>query len=83
MLWAELVKAWANENGYVKPGAGTSFMEKVRGCDVEEFKPKGGSWSYGVQLIDPETWEDDRHGARPGLSCRQFWGWMAVGSSGG
>lgn len=56
-LW-ESWKAWAGENGYVAGGR-NGFMEKVRSCQVDEFRPKGGSLSFAVQLIDPETHESD------------------------
>jgi P4 family phage/plasmid primase-like protien len=65
-LWRSW-KSWAEDNGY-NPGGRNGFFEKVRSCGVEEFKPKGGSHSLPVTVIDPDTWEDPAHG---------------VGSSGG
>lgn len=47
-------KTWASDNGYVVGGRNL-FMEKVRGCGVEEFTPRGGSRSFAVRVIDPET----------------------------
>jgi P4 family phage/plasmid primase-like protien len=58
-------KSWAEENGYVAGGR-NSFMEKVRSCGVDEFTPKGGSVSFAVKVIDPETHDDD--------SVGDFWG---------
>ena len=56
-LWTAW-QAWAEENGY-KSGGRNSFMEKVVGCDVTVFTPKGGSKSFSVVLIDPEKMVDE------------------------
>lgn len=51
-LWNQW-KIWASDNSYALGGRNL-FMEKVRGCGVEEFTPRGGSKSFLVRLIDPE-----------------------------
>ena len=50
IAWRE----WAGANGY-QAGGRNKFMDKVRGCDVGEFKPEGGSWSFALEIVDPET----------------------------
>ena len=50
-------KEWAYANGYLAGGR-NKFLEKVRKLEVEEFKPKGGSESFALQVIDPETYEE-------------------------
>jgi P4 family phage/plasmid primase-like protien len=56
ILWSSW-KSWAEENGYI-PGGRNGFMEKVRSCGVDEFRPRGGSLSFAVQVIDPETHDE-------------------------
>lgn len=74
-LWTSW-KSWADENGYVAGGR-NGFMEKVRSCQIDEFCPKGGSWSFAVKLIDPETHDDEDEGPSVGTS-----GGDGVGTSG-
>ena len=55
-LWASW-KGWADDNGY-QAGGRNGFMDKVRGCGVDEFTPRGGQRSFAVKMIDPETWTE-------------------------
>ena len=57
MLW-ESWKAWVAANGY-QQGGRNKFFAKVRSCGLEEFKPKGGSVSFPVEIIDPDRWDGD------------------------
>lgn len=55
-LWTSW-QSWAEANGYLAGGR-NGFYAKVLSCGVAEFKPKGGSLSFEVKVIDPDTWED-------------------------
>jgi len=55
VLW-ESWKAWANANGY-QHGGRNKFFEKLRGCGLEDFKPGGGSFTFPVAIIDPDSWD--------------------------
>lgn len=57
MVWRSW-KSWAEDNGY-DPGGRNGFFEKVRSCGTDEFTPKGGSKSFAMKVIDPETAEDE------------------------
>lgn len=57
ILWTSW-QSWAQDNGY-NPGGRNGFFEKVRSCGVDEFTPKGGSKSFALKVIDPETQDDE------------------------